>query len=169
MTFLLFVPAWGFSIRLCLSRLGQLAPQEEQSWVHSSLIAVSSLQNSRWSFIVAKIRDLSTGILGPPRPQTPRQGMIPCTLSYGCCLTRKESKFPLLLEKNSLAWRLCASGPAAESGHPGCFASGESREIIPWGKLAFPLGFFRLSKGQKPSNFRKPQRGKRMPFVFPTQ
>ena len=46
-----------------------------------------------------------------------------------------------------------ASGPAAESGHPGCDASGESRGTIPREKLAFPLGFPRLSLGQKLSSF----------------
>lgn len=40
--------------------------------------------------------------LGPPRPQTPWQGMIPCTLACGYGSTRKENKFPLLYEKNSL-------------------------------------------------------------------
>lgn len=40
--------------------------------------------------------------LGPPLPQTPWQGMIPCTLACGYGSTRKENKFPLLYEKNSL-------------------------------------------------------------------
>ncbi|MBR3739871.1 MAG: hypothetical protein IKN04_05335, partial [Clostridia bacterium] len=62
--------------------------------------------------------------LGPPRPQTLRQGMIPCTLTCGYYLTRKESKLPLLLGRNVqidslvlLARPLKAANPDAK--HPG--------------------------------------------------
>jgi hypothetical protein len=43
MTLLMRESAWGASIKLSgsLFREGQLAPQVEQSWVHSSLIAIS--------------------------------------------------------------------------------------------------------------------------------
>ena len=37
--------------------------------------------------------------------------------------------------------RRCASGPAAESRQPGCFASGESRRRIRGGKFTFPSDF----------------------------
>ena len=58
--------------------------------------------------------------------------------------------------KRKRSLRYCASGPAAESGQPGCFASGESRGIIPRGKRAFPLGFSRLSWARSPLSFVTP-------------
>ena len=39
-------------------------------------------------------------ILGAPRPQTPRQGMIPCTLSCGYYLIGRIDNFPLMLGRN---------------------------------------------------------------------
>ena len=48
-----------------------------------------------------------------------------------------------------------ASGPAAESGQPGCKASGESRDH-PQGKARFPLGISPAFSGPEAPNFRNP-------------
>ena len=71
-----------------------------------------------------KLGFVGRATLGPPRPQTPRQGMIPCTLSCGYYLTRKENRFPLLLRRNVqlavvvlLARPPLAANPDAK--HPG--------------------------------------------------
>ena len=84
--------------------------------------------------------------LGPPRPQAPRQGMIPCTLSCGYYLTQKKTAPPPhCLERTVwldglvlLARRPLDANPDAK--HPGKAGEKSLR-----GKLAFPLGFSRLS------------------------
>ncbi len=58
--------------------------------------------------------------------------------------------------KESPNCRHCASGPAAFGGQPGCEASGESQGIIPGKKLAFSLGFSRLSWARSHQTFVNP-------------
>ena len=55
--------------------------------------------------------------------------------------------------KRKRSLRHCASGPAAESGQPGCKASGESQEKPGGENLFSPPGFFRLF-GPEASNYR---------------
>ena len=73
----------------------------------------------------------------------------PCTCGSG--LMRRKKQFPAVAGRSGQTCRGYASGPAAESRLTGCFASGESRGIMPRGKRAFPWAFSRLSMGQKPS------------------
>ena len=103
-------------------------------------------------------------------PQAVMGGSSPCTpepgnFSRGCRPAFAENDpldhFPgasaLLDLIKRQACRRCASGPAAESRHPGCFASGESLGKSERESELSPSDFPRLSEGQKPTNFRPPK------------
>ena len=96
-------------------------------------------------------------LISPPMkypPQAVMDGSSPCTpepgdFSRGCRPASAENDpldhFPgasaLLDLIKRQTCRRCASGPAAESRQPGCFASGESRRRIRGGKFTFPSDF----------------------------
>ena len=108
--------------------------------------------NRRKSFGHCLFRLISPLMKYPP--QAVMDGSSPCTpepgdFSRGCRSASAENDpldhFPgasaLLDLIKRQTCRRCASGPAAESRQPGCFASGESRRRIRGGKFTFPSDF----------------------------
>ncbi len=84
-----------------------------------------------------------------------RQGMIPCTLSCGYYLTRKENRFPLLLRRNvQLAVVVLLARPPLAA-NPDAKHPGKAREN-PRRKARFPLGFSRLSWARSHHTFVNP-------------
>ena len=121
-------------------------------------------------------------LISPPMrfpPQAVMGGSSPCTpepgdFSRGCRPAFAENDpldhFPgasaLLDLIKRQTCRRCASGPAAESRQPGCFASGESRRRIRWESL-LSHRIFPAFLGQKPTSFRLPKLQADVAAFFP--
>ena len=97
----------------------------------------------------------------------PTRGMMPLDPALAEVVDAVVKRFPAADWKERPSLTRCASGPAAESGQPGCKASGESQGIIPRKKRAFSLGFSRLSWARSLHTIVKPSAAGGGCLVFP--
>ena len=104
---------------------------------------------------------------GGHRRFVPTRGMMPLDPALAEVVDAVVKRFPAADWKERPSLTRCASGPAAESGQPGCKASGESQGIIPRKKRAFSLGFSRLSWARSLHTIVKPSAAGGGCLVFP--